>query len=432
MESKSSLVINKTETKPVQIEDEIFKNTSIVTGDSNTTVNFLPIIDKFSYLNKQSDDVALLLLPVLVFLGALMIIGILGNGLVLYVHIAKFKSSSTRNYVIALAILDLLSCCLGLPGEMVDLRFSFTFYSDVLCRVMRVATTFASVASGITLVAVSIDRYCRICRPLKVQISRRGTIKMIVGSCGIAILFTWPTVVIYGTMTVKTGIPGVYGSECSTSDVIKNTKYPIVYNGILFLFFISSFSLMTILYIFIAKKVVSQSKFRQKITESEKPSRSRSLTGSDKMIKLDREPEAHSYADEQQSEYSIASLDPPRKGVIRKSSSFKKFQKTQRDTRMLKTTFMLFLISLVFMLSFLPHVLLKSIRAFNKQFVSQPTTSVLVTYNIFVRSYFINSVANAFIYGFCSPRFRQECQSIFKVLICKRKYNNWFVSGVKQ
>ena len=432
MDNHSGLVVNGTEINPVRIDDEVCNSTTVVIGDENTTISVHPIIDKLSYLSTLSDEEALVLLPVLVFLGVLMVIGILGNGVVLYVHIAKFKSSSTRNYVIGLAILDLLSCCLGLPGEMVDLRFSFTFYSDTLCRVMRLALTFASVASGVTLVAVAIDRYCRICRPLKVQISRRGTLKMIAGSCGIALLFTWPVVVIYGTMTVKTDIPGVYGSECSTSDAIKATKYPKVYNGVLFLFFISSFSLMTILYIFIAKKVISQSKLRKKMTENEKPSRSRSLSGSERMTKIDPEPEPYSYAEEQQSEYSIASLDPPKKGISRKSSSFKKFQKTQRDTRMLKTTFMLFLISLVFMLSFLPHVLLKSIRAFDKQFLNRHSTGVLVTYNIFVRSYFINSVANAFIYGFCSPRFRRECQSIFNLLICKTKCYECLVSRIKK
>ena len=40
-------------------------------------------------------------------------------------------------------------------------------------------------------------------------------------------------------------------------------------------------------------------------------------------------------------------------------------------------------------------------------------------YAIVIRSCYINSAVNAFVYSFCNARFRQECRLLFQSLVSK-------------
>ncbi|XP_071102839.1 orexin/Hypocretin receptor type 1-like [Haliotis cracherodii] len=396
-----------------------------------------PNIDKSEYLDGLSNAEATRLLPVMVYLGILMIVGLVGNCLVLYVHFRKFNPSTTRTYVVSLAFFDLLSCLISVPGEIVDLRFSFTFEAVALCKAERFCTTFTSLASGFTLMAVAVDRFRRICHPLKQQLQTSGARKVVLGACLLSVLFSWPVIAIYGKRSVDTEYRLIKGIECSTDDEYRVTKYPAIYTGSLSLIFIISFVTMIVVYTFIGRRVFQQKKFR-KVSTSKSLQRSRSLSGSDKMPASSTSPrpapemDRPSY-DEGPSEYSTASIDPHVKdfSLTRKPSFMKRLQKGAQDSRSRKTTFMLFLITMVFVLSFLPHLVLKGVQAAKRSFPGDASTAALIFYNIFVRSYFLNSISNAFIYGFCSPRFRKESKALLQALMCHKRCASLSISKTK-
>ncbi|XP_076462623.1 uncharacterized protein LOC143294980 [Babylonia areolata] len=81
-----------------------------------------------------------------------------------------------------------------------------------------------------------------------------------------------------------------------------------------------------------------------------------------------------------------------------------------------RTTLMMFVLTVVFIVNYLPYLLLVSLR-------SRLGMEVLVAglglngYHIALRSYFINSAVNPLVYSFCSARFRQECR---RLCGCKR------------
>ncbi|XP_076457312.1 uncharacterized protein LOC143291325 [Babylonia areolata] len=76
-----------------------------------------------------------------------------------------------------------------------------------------------------------------------------------------------------------------------------------------------------------------------------------------------------------------------------------------------RTTLMMFVLTVVFIVNYLPYLLLVSLR-------SRLGMEVLVAglglngYHIALRSYFINSAVNPLVYSFCSARFRQECRRL--------------------
>lgn len=225
--------------------------------------NCTPPNDTEELLQKLSDERALQLLPVFLFFAIVFIVGLFGNSLTVYIYWTKFKATWSRTAIVALGIFDLMSCLVAVPGEVVDLRFSFNYDSDVMCRILRACSTFPSIASGIMLTTVAFDRYRLICTPLKSTASRRGSRKHVLVACGLSLLFSWPAALVYGSMKIDTGVGNVTGRECSTSDLVKNTPFPLVYGLVLSAVFVSACVAMIVFYSLIGRQVYRQGEFRK-------------------------------------------------------------------------------------------------------------------------------------------------------------------------
>ncbi|KAL8623713.1 hypothetical protein ACOMHN_004777 [Nucella lapillus] len=81
-----------------------------------------------------------------------------------------------------------------------------------------------------------------------------------------------------------------------------------------------------------------------------------------------------------------------------------------------RTTFMMFVLTVIFIVNYLPYLLLVSLRS-RMGLDALVGTLGLNGYHISLRSYFLNSAVNPLVYSFCSARFRQECRRLFH---CKR------------
>ncbi|XP_046340279.2 uncharacterized protein LOC124121325 [Haliotis rufescens] len=84
----------------------------------------------------------------------------------------------------------------------------------------------------------------------------------------------------------------------------------------------------------------------------------------------------------------------------------------QRNT-VRQRTVMMFLISLIFVLSFLPHFGTIIAAIFTKNVFDNLPTAQLALNNILLRSYFINSVSNPIIYSICCVNFRRAIMKSF-------------------
>jgi hypothetical protein len=92
--------------------------------------------------------------------------------------------------------------------------------------------------------------------------------------CALSLFVTLPAAAIYGIMTTPTGIDGVIGFECSTSEVVKHTKFPLLYNVFLGLVFLTAFTVIIVCYTLVGRVVYRQRNFRKsflnrKISQSE-------------------------------------------------------------------------------------------------------------------------------------------------------------------
>lgn len=106
---------------------------------------------------------------------------------------------------------------------------------------------------------------------------------------------------------------------------------------------------------------------------------------------------------------------PPKHEQMKRKDSQAESTKSENKGPSLRTkqvTFMLFIITVVFVLSFIPHLVLMVINAMNPLFVKDMSPVGIAFYHIFLRSFVINNMANPIIYGFCDKKFRTECTDL--------------------
>ena len=96
------------------------------------------------------------LLPACIFLAGLAIFGLMGNSLVCYVFGARLRPGTQNSLIVCLAVFDLLSCALGIPNEIADMQFYYTYSSEAACKIMRfVVVVVAAAAAAVVSVVVA-------------------------------------------------------------------------------------------------------------------------------------------------------------------------------------------------------------------------------------------------------------------------------------
>ncbi|XP_071111687.1 cholecystokinin receptor-like [Haliotis cracherodii] len=405
--------------------------------DSDTTAEVkssLNISDeeKNRYLSHLDDSMFPLMIPAVVYLAILMVLGIFGNILVLIVYLKKFKPSPTRVFVVCLAMFDLMTCVVSIPGEILGMRYSHTFDYPAVCKMIRFNNTFSVVSSGFTLIAVAIDRYRKICRPLNKQITIRVARIMVGIAVSVSLVLTIPTVIVYGRKTVKTDKEEITGFECSFDDGWRDTLFPVVYIGVLFLIFFGSLSVLVVMYILIGRTVFNHRRFKFRPAKDKKHHSSNHTTetsfkdGTENGIAFRNISSPTATCNVSNSNNGTlgctclndASAQPKTRKEDKSSNSVRSIRnnaakpKEKSRPRALKTTLMLFIITAVFIISFLPHLILMITRFIKSDFLDSLQGAGFMLDNVFLRSYFIQSAVNCIVYSFCNERFRNEWRKL--------------------
>jgi hypothetical protein len=111
------------------------------------------------------------LLPSIVFKLITMIIGVLGNSTVIIYTIFVSKEKTATSYLVGnLALADLLVCLTFYPIwiiEFIQTILNIDSDQDLFCKLSRSAIWSVLFASVTTLLAITVDRYLYIVKPLK-------------------------------------------------------------------------------------------------------------------------------------------------------------------------------------------------------------------------------------------------------------------------
>lgn len=193
-----------------------------------------------------------------------MLIGLLGNPLVIYFYGYRLNPTPSYMFITSLACYDLLSCLISMPLEMVDLLFFLTFQSPLACRLLRFVNHFVHIASGGTLLAIAIDRFRKLCRPLDPQFTKGQAKYVIIIMVGLSLLCSWPSLVFYTVVDVNitTSTGSITGQDCSTESEGAIVGYIMAYNVFLFLLFIGGLVAILVIYSMIARTIFNLRSFK--------------------------------------------------------------------------------------------------------------------------------------------------------------------------
>ncbi|WAR19364.1 OX2R-like protein [Mya arenaria] len=346
-----------------------------------------------------------------VFVTLIMIAGVVGNLHVLFVYAFRIKPSNHQVFILTLGVLDFTTCVIGMPFILVDLRHPLTFTLIAACKLLRFVNYFICMSSGLLLVVIAIDRYRKICVPFGRQMSLTQAKISCAVVLGVSLLISWPAPVLYGRDTIVTSDVNINGTRCYEEDRFHGTKYMAYFNALLILVFFSALIILAVLYSLIWRKIKNHSATKKKFSQKETES------GTSTAMSVVTTSGSNSCSKGEKNDVS-SDENIPEKVVSKGNNVLPHSAKCSEgnDQRASRTTVMFLLITAVFLLSYFPHLLLKIITFLNKGFVENMTFTGKVFYNTFIWCFFINNMANAFIYGFFDRRFRSEVKSMYSKL----------------
>ncbi|KAL4217891.1 hypothetical protein ACF0H5_022630 [Mactra antiquata] len=381
----------------------------------------------------------------MIFFVIIMLVGIIGNVLVLIIYKTKFKRSSARVYILSLALADLSVCVIGLPYHILDLTYILTYKYVNTCKVLSFFIGACTISSIFILLVVGLDRYLKVCRPLKKQIIDFGDRKACLIAVCIAIIVSIPNGLLYGHSTVATRLENITGVECFIDDDFQDSELAIGYLGFNFLLFIGSVVYLAIIYGFICRKIYKTDQMSGEITLStgrricccriqdrdDEPDGDDVDEISDKNVevqlvnvKIDdvntENDDVNKACVPMSTGKATGPIAKPRKSrdtgatMIRHRIPGSKAQ--EKNTR--KITLMMLTITVVFIISYLPFIVISIVDTLDESLWSSASDTWLLIYDFLLRIYIINNVANPIIYGFWDSRFRKEVLNLFKKIMC--------------
>lgn len=167
------------------------------------------LLEKFSQNRKVDDPTRALLLT---FYGILVVIGAVGNALVVISVVRKPVMRTARNmFIVNLAVSDALVCCIGTPLTLMELLTKHWPLPDwpSLCKACGAIQAISIFVSTISITAIALDRYQLIVYPTHRSLQTMGAIVTMAGIWLTAFTLASPLYIFRSLKTHKLGLIGI-------------------------------------------------------------------------------------------------------------------------------------------------------------------------------------------------------------------------------
>ncbi|CAC5359706.1 CCKAR [Mytilus coruscus] len=152
------------------------------------------------------------IIPDMALLFLYIIVGIVGNSIVLLVYKYEMKVTSDERYFIPkLAIADMFASVVCSVAAIIWDIMQIKFSHNILCKLTFCCLTIPASLSLWLLQCIAVQRYFKICRDHTLSLKVRRI--MVVSICIISVILCFPYLVLYGSNEfLKDGVK--YGSRC--------------------------------------------------------------------------------------------------------------------------------------------------------------------------------------------------------------------------
>ncbi|KAK3602078.1 hypothetical protein CHS0354_014253 [Potamilus streckersoni] len=361
-------------------------------------------------LDELNEIQVQILIPAIVFISICIVVGTVGNALVLYVNIfvIKLRNSPHRHFITFLGLSDITICMIFDTFLLMVLTHPYTLRNKLICKYFRAFNFVSNYISALTLVAIALDRYRRICRAHENQFSVRN-IKCIFA---IVIFFSFiisiPSFILYGKTTIKTGFPNITGSNCFIDDKFVLSWFPHVHIIFLYVTFIITAALISVFYILVWRKLIQHNQPMEigaDVSEAKVLSCAKDtndiVMASAKII-----------ADTHQNiDTVIDNAGIPGKCINTAKNIYTCKTNTLKE-KTIRVSMLFFVVTAFYVFSNVPFYTLTAIAFLKENFVYDLDNTSAMFFELFWRSYAINSMVNPLIYGIMDTRFRMACRKL--------------------
>lgn len=364
-----------------------------------------------------------------------LVIGIVGNVIIILVYIFKMKNYNEERYFIPiLALFDLCAVIFSTIYFILDYMYFVNFQSSIICKLITFSTYSWTAISGHTLLVIGVQRYLKICKPHGSQMTlfwRRAAVAITIGYSA---AFSSPLLYSAG---IKEFNWTFEDRNVTVKTCALNADNNIQFNHVYFLLtvIVIIVNMLAILGVYIPIGHVIYKVFAKKRHVKNIATHNSDVTvesriestddnqgievSNDEGFKTSCENLESSNTDKTVQSSTHQTLNVSGRSEIRNKYSLPKQKKPHisvgRKSRS-KVNFNLMLITVIlfYLLSYIPVIYVFVVRT-DETYYWHNLSNVQVRLQLcLVRFYFINNIVNPFIYGYFDFSFRESMKSLFK------------------
>lgn len=383
--------------------------------------------EKEEIIQQMNDKMARLMVPATVYISVLMVFGLFGNLMVCYYYGFHIKRTTNSFFIVVLALYDVVVCSICMPTEIVDIELNYTFENNAACKILRFVNYLAGIGSILTLIAIATDRFKKVCKPVKPQMSMTTAKRISFAIFGVALLLSWPSLAIYGS--IKVPIPNdlgieLKGSDCTSTKDKKYRGYVWAFNIVHFVMFFVCSVILIVVYSVIGRSIYLHHQRLRQYTPKPRAVSSTTETSLSKETQEETVEESKKSTSDTITD-TRSEKEQNNKFALKKILSKPLGKKTSRhsaessiDSETLKLTMIMIIVTFVFIISFLPYLSLTVWRIKQGKHEAEFLSGEgLVGFKIGSRSFLLNSSLNPWIYGIFNSSFRRF---FFDLFLCRR------------
>ncbi|KAL4231561.1 hypothetical protein ACF0H5_009142 [Mactra antiquata] len=381
------------------------------------------------------------LLPLTVTFGVFVLLGFLGNLIILLVFTLSrdYRRNNFKIFVLTLGVIDIITCVTLIPAEMIKQRHYFAFGDVASCKAKCFFNVFGAAASCLALLVISIDRYRKVVQPFKKQMTPKLAMKLL-----FVVAFIFPVLLaIPGTIMCgikRTSMKNINGGVttinlCETEEKFRFSIWRSIYKFTFIILLVGISFTYVVLYVFVMKEAIKQiraiARLRKnsayEVTYSSDVFDPNSVNA-DAMNRLPRASNVDTNdigsVVTQPLTSKNGSLTRKDRGTSQKKASrqysmrsvFSQTPLTVRQ-RFPTKTLVWFILTLIFIITYMTHLIL----ALKVAGIVAMTPSEFAWFSFCYRIYFFNHMINPLIYAIFVKKFRTSCSTLLPTLRDKIK-----------
>lgn len=348
--------------------------------------------------------------PVAIFFIFVNILGFCGNITVIFIYSLRYKKNDFRCLVLALAVIDLISCCTTVPMETVSTWFLFDAPSKVLCKAKNFCVQFSATCAIYMIFITAVYKYRRICKPLGKQITQKSIALLCLFGCVFSLGLATPAAVFWDINNHRIQINNNTDvvRVCEVHKDFHGTKYPTIYRHCLSAYDV--LILLTIIfYAFVTKATIAHfRRIRGKSKPSADGAKEESTISTGIQSDSQSTSDDHRYIERKQ---NTSKLTKTRDSLVVQATT----QRSKLSNKQIRNVVIMLIIAGSFSLTFFVGLSFGYVFAI-RDYRDFTSVEELIVMFVCYRFYFINYALNPVVYFILDRYYREEVLKCFSLL----------------